>query len=164
MKKRKPDTRVVGVYKDSQRANGWRIVYQLDGVTKQARRTSEDAANAYAKELQALMNKGQHGAIIGKSEPVQGEDGDQIGDTPLTRAGWLRAIWLQMKRIEQICEPLIMVQGLDAMQKAYKVVRDDLAVMETGVGVDDDPTTASEDDLDAEILHLKRIADDRKSA
>jgi hypothetical protein len=147
MRKRKPDNRVIGVYKHG-KSGLWTIRYQENGETRSEYRKTREAAEARAKEMQTLL---EHGS----KTPSVTNDGECHFGT--TRADWLREIWHHLREVRALTDPVLKVQAMDAMARVYKAIREDVEAIEGGTAAKKgttDVTALSERDIEARLANI----------
>jgi hypothetical protein len=148
MRKQKPTTRVIGVY--PHKSGSTRVVWLDHGTQRTEYFKTELGAQARAAEIRG-------GTVGGPSPPPV-----QIGDGA-TRVEWLCEIWAQIKSCRDITDPPMRIQALDAIARAYKAVRDDLAAIEAGVKKNNEPSSLSDVELDAKIIELRTASHGRST-
>ena len=156
MGKRKPSTRVMGVYNHPHW--GWRATYLVDGIQKQEYFKTKGAASARLKELEQVFKDEWAVAAMSQNKPPAFIQEAEEGREYLSRGGWLRAIWHQFASLTSIGDEKLRVEALDAMYRTYKAVKDDLRIAEMSNTEPNRPSDVSDEDLLAEIIQLKKKA------
>lgn len=144
MKRKKSENRIEGVAFCVDRKL-WRVRYIEEGVAHDEYRHTKEAAEARAEELAPILGN--------RPAPEKLIEGG-------TRAEWIERLWTQIKRIQDNTDPDILNEGLDAMSKAYKIIREDLEAMEAGKVKPEEPSELSDEELEAKLIQLKAVGND----
>lgn len=159
MGRKKPTTRVVGVYPHPK--SGFRVIYLIDGKEKAEYfpkgKGSKERAEARAQELEKKFKRMAMSDINPDQKPTAEIVSAPEGKEHLSRDYWLRIIWDQFKALATIGDERLQVEALDAMRQAYKAVRDDLRIAEQDLDAADEPANLSDDELQAKVIQLKRV-------
>lgn len=151
MKRIKPKNRVQGIYKHNADGTRWKVRYYENGAVKNEYQKTEDGAKARAAEIAQRLGQENYKPEISNRSGEESDGG-------LTRGEWLAAIWAQMQEVREVSDPVLKIQGLDAIARAFKVIREDLAALEMGVSKPEDPSAMTDEDLEKTITKLRLVS------
>ncbi len=127
----------------------WCVVFFEKGVKRTRYRKTKEAAEALRENIEKMLESGgvEGAETIAKKKCK----------APLTRAEWLDVIWEHIEALRSIERLDMMPVITDTIVKTYKVVRDDLAIIESKLGEPTDPTSLDDKTLKRRIAQLKSV-------